>query len=265
MATLAESVPLRRDDGFFLKMAIAMIAIVFLGFSFHLAMGRSTFARPWYVHAHAVVFMWWVVIYLLQNVFAASGMTAWHRRLGWLATGWVVAMVVLGCTVTLALVRSGNVPFFFTPLQFLVFDPMTVFAFAGLTAAAVTLRRRTDWHRRLHFCGMSMLMGPALGRSLPSPLFMPYAFEVIFLACLVFPVIGIIADIRRTGIVHPAWRWGIGAFLATLVAVEAVTFSPVGAALYRVVTAGTPGATIAPLEFPPSPFTPLRTGPPASI
>ncbi|MES2289705.1 MAG: hypothetical protein V4530_08200 [Pseudomonadota bacterium] len=265
MATLAESVPVRRDDRFFLKMAIAMTAIVFLGFSFHLGMGRSTFARPWYVHAHAVVFMGWVVINLLQNVFATYGMTAWHRRLGWLATGWVAAMIVLGCTVTLALVRHGQVPFFFTPQQFLVFDPMTLFAFAGLTAAAVTLRRKTDWHRRLHFCAMTLMMGPALGRALPSPLFMPYAFEAIFVACLVFPLIGVIADIRRTGAVHPAWRWGIGTLFATLALIEVITFSPVGDALYRAATAGTPGAEIAPLEFPPSPFTPLRTGPPASI
>ncbi|MEP6785449.1 MAG: hypothetical protein ABI898_06860 [Sphingomonadales bacterium] len=265
MATLAESVPARRDDRFFLTMAYVMTAIVFFGFSFHLAMGRATFARPWYVHAHAIVFMGWVVINLLQNVFAAKGLSAWHRRLGWLATMWVVAMVALGCTVTLALVQHGDVPFFFTPLQFLVFDPMTLFAFAGLTAAAVTLRRQTDWHRRLHYCAMTLLVGPALGRLLPVPFLIPFAFEAVFAACMVFPVIGVVADIRRTGAAHPAWRWGIGTLLATFVVIEAITFSPVGNALYRAATAGTPGASIAPLEFPPSPLTPLRTGPPASI
>ena len=29
------------------------------------------------------------------------------------------------------------------------------------------MRRRTDWHRRLMFCGMAILTGPGLGRLLP--------------------------------------------------------------------------------------------------
>jgi hypothetical protein len=40
-------------------------------------------------------------------------------------------------------------------------------------------------------------------------------------------------------------------------AIEAITYSPVGDAIYRAVTAGTPGAVVAPLEFPKPP------GPPA--
>ena len=108
-------------------------------------------------------------------------------------------MVGLGCAVTVAMVRAGHVPFFFRPLQFLVFDPMTVFTFAGLTTAAIVMRRRTEWHRRLHYCGMSMLLGPAFGRLLPMPLISPWSWEAAFAATLIFPVIGIIADKRRTG------------------------------------------------------------------
>ena len=46
---------------------------------------------------------------------------------------------------------------------------------------------------------------------------------------------GIVADLRRRGNVHPAWRYGVGAMLACLVLTEAITYSPVGTALYRVV------------------------------
>ena len=53
-----------------------------------------------------------------------------------------------GIAVTVIMARNGTVPFFFQPLQFLVFDPVAVLTFAGLTAAAVALRRRTEWHRR---------------------------------------------------------------------------------------------------------------------
>lgn len=227
-----------------------MALVIFAGFSLQLAMGRSSFvASPLLVHAHAVTFMGWVVLYLLQNWFATKGPMALHRTLGWIGAGWIVAMIVLGTAVTVAMVRGGRVPFFFTPLQFLVLDPGTVLTFAGLTVAAIMLRKKTDWHRRLHYCGMALLMGPAFGRLLPMPFLPPFAYEATAVATLTFPVIGVVADLRRTGKVHPAWRWGIGVMLASFVLVDAITYSPVGQALYRAVSAGSPGASIAPLSY----------------
>jgi hypothetical protein len=51
--------------------------------------------------------------------------------------------------------------------------------------------------------------------------------------------------------------------LATICAffvIEAVTYSSVGQAVYRVVTVDSPGAQVPPLEFAPPPGGPLRTG-----
>ena len=248
--------PAMGDDRFFLISALLMALVIVAGFSLQLAMGRSSFAVPPLVHAHALVFMGWVGIYVLQNVFVARGNMALHRRLGWIAAAWVVAMLVLGVAVTLALVRAGRVPFFFTPQQFLLFYTMTMFAFAGLTGAAIALRRQTGWHRRLHFCGMSLLLGPGFGRLLPMPLLTPWAFEATFVATMIFPIAGVIADRRRSGRVHPAWWWGIGVMVVTLLAVETLTYSAMGDAIYASVTAGTPGAAVAPLDFPPPPGPP---------
>ncbi|MEP6983499.1 MAG: hypothetical protein ABI853_07630 [Sphingomicrobium sp.] len=251
MASIAQEIPFApsADDRFFVRGAVVMALTIVAGFSFQLAMGRSTFGLPPLVHAHAIVFMGWVAIYLTQNLLIGSGRLDIHRKLGWIALGWIFPMVLLGCLVTLAMLRGGRVPFFFRPLQFLVFDPVTLFFFAGLTIAAVTQRRRTQWHRRLHFCGMSLLLGPAFGRLLPLPLLQPWAWEAAFAATLLFPAAGILADLRRSGQVHPAWRYGVGAMLACLVLTEAITYSPVGTALYRVVTAGSPGAAVPPLDF----------------
>lgn len=262
MATLADhsQAPASGDDRYFLKGAIAFAIIIVAGFSTQLAMGRSTFASPPLVHAHAIVFMGWITLYLLQNVFVNTGNMALHRRLGWIGAGWIVAMVVLGCAVTVAIARRGQVPFFFRPLHFLVFDPLSLFTFAGLTAAAIVMRRRTEWHRRLHYCGTALLMGPGFGRLLPMPLLAPFAFEATFAAVMIFPIVGVVSDLRRTGHVHPAWRWGIAAMVGSLVLTEAITYSPVGSALYRAVTAGSPGAAVPPLDFPPPPAGPLVTG-----
>jgi len=262
MATLAQKplVPTFGDERFFLRGAIVMTIVIIAGFSLQLAMGRSTFASPPRVHAHAVVFMGWVAIYLLQNIFVATNRMALHRRLGWIAAVWMVAMVVMGFVVTIAMVRLGHVPFFFRPLQFLVFDPVAVLTFAGLTTAAIILRKRTEWHRRLHFCGMTILLAPAFGRLLPMPLLQPWAWEAAFVVPLLFPLAGMWADMRRDGRVHPAWYWGMATILASFVVVEAVTYSPVGTAIYRSATEGSPGAAIPPLDFAPPPEGPLMTG-----
>src|SRR5690348_11379018 len=133
MATLAERpfapAPSVGDERFFLRGAIVMAITIVAGFSFQYLMGRSTFAAPMRVQLHAWFFMGWVGIYLLQNIFVATGRMTLHRRLGWVAAVWIVPMIIMGLVVTVYLVRRGNVLFFFRPLHFLVFDNVTVFTF----------------------------------------------------------------------------------------------------------------------------------------
>ena len=248
------------NERFFLGAAIAMTLLIVAAFSNQLAMGRSTFYSPPLVHAHAIIFMGWVTIYLLQNILVATGRMALHRRLGWVAAGWIVPMIVLGFGVTLAMVRRGQVPFFFRPLHFLVFDPLTLLTFAGLTGSAIVLRYRTQWHRRLHLCDMSMLMAPGFGRLLPLPLLQPWAWEASFAAAMIFPIAGVLADLRRSGEVHPAWRWGLVTIIASFILIEAITYSGVGLGLYRAVTWDSPGASVPPLEFAKPPAGGLVTG-----
>lgn len=244
----------RNDDGFFLTMAFVIAAIVFGGFlQFHLR-GLSTFNAPLIVHAHAIVFMGWIVIYVAQNWFATRGPIALHRRLGWLALGWLALMLVVGTAVTVVDVRSTHLPFFFRPLHFLIFDPMIVIGASALIIAGVSFRRQTDWHRRLNFCGMALLTGPAFGRMLPMPLLIPWSYQCAFACTLMLPVIGMIADQRRDGRIHPAWFWGLGAMIANELVTDLITFSPIGLAIYQFVTAGSPGAAVAPLAFAPSPL-----------
>ena len=254
MASLAEPhSAVAKDDRFFFITSLIMAAIVVAGFSLMIVTGRSSFASPPIVHAHAVVFMGWVVLYVTQNALVARGSIALHRRLGWIGAGWIVAMVVLGTIVTVRLVRLGHAPFFFPPALFLVLNPVTILTFAALTSAAIVRRRQTEWHRRLHFSGMALLLGPAYGRLLPMPFLIPYAYEVDVLAVLILPIVGMVFDLRRTGKVHPAWWWGLAAIIGSTVLSEAITYSPLGTALYRAATAGSPGASVAPLAYPPFP------------
>jgi hypothetical protein len=261
MATIAQpSSVIRVPDVPVVGLAGAMAALVVVAFSFQLYMGRSTFASPWLTHAHALTFMGWIGIFLVQTTLGARGPLELHRRLGWLAAGWIVLMIAMGIAVTVAMVRRGTTPFFFRPQQFLVFDPVNVIVFALVSGWAIAWRRRTDWHARLHLSAMALLLGPAFGRLLPLPLLTPVAFESAALACAIFPIAGMIADKRRRGAVHPAWWCGLGALVAMIGVIEGVAYSPLGDALYRGTVAGSPGEARPGLEYPPPPAGPLITG-----
>lgn len=252
MATAAGRSSAPSDERFFTTSAVIITLVMVAGFSVQLVAGRSSFDAPLLVHAHAVVFFGWVFLYLAQNLLVTAGNIALHRRLGWLATLWVVPMVGLGTLVTVRMVQEARVPFVFTPAEFLIFDPLTCYAFAALAWTAVALRRRTDWHRRLHLCAMALLSGPGLDRLLPLPLLIPNAFEAGFLAGLAFPIAGIVSDWRRGRPLHAAWLWGLGVMLGTLVLIEGLT--PVlGPGLVAWVADGHPGASVPALALPPPP------------
>lgn len=242
MATQADPANLvSRERKFFFLMACAMAIVIVAGFSTNLLLGRSSFRLPLIFHIHAFVFFGWVALYLVQNGLVATGNVATHQRLGVLALIWVPLMIGLGLTMTIVSAHRGG-PFFFDLNEFIFGNAMQLLTFGALTATALAMRRRPDWHRRLMYCGMSILTGPGLGRLLPTPLFMPWAWWTVILATLLFPLIGIAADLRRTGKVHPAWFWGMGAVVAALIVGDLVAYSSFGIEATQSIVAGTPGA-----------------------
>lgn len=254
MATVA-AVSGAGDDTlrFYRVMAAIMAVLVIVAFAGQFLAGRSSiYARP-LVHVHAVVFMGWTGLFLVQSRFAGRAPLARHRTLGWVSAGWVMLMAVTGTWITLDMVQRGIAPFFFQPQHFVIANPMTLLFFVILVAAAVRLRDESAWHMRLQLCAMAALLGPAFGRLLPSPLLIPYAFEAALLAGLFVPAAGIARDLRREGRVHPAWWWGTAAIVATVPLARLAAFSPLGDALYHWVVAGHPGASVPGLAFPPPP------------
>lgn len=232
-----------RDEKFFFITAIVMALILVAGFSVNLVTGRSSFAAsPLRTHVHAFLFFGWTVLYVAQNTLVATGSMALHRRLGWLATIWVPAMVVVGIYLTAANIRVGRAPPFFEPASFLVMNSLHVMCFSGLVAVAIRMRSSTQWHRRLMFCGMAILLGPGFGRLLPMPLLIPWADWAVVAGSLAFVIAGVIRDLRKDGRVHPAWWWGIGAMLVTQALVDPISHSGLGLGIYEAVTTGSSAA-----------------------
>ena len=245
----------REQTRFFFVMALVMALVIVGGFTLQLAMGRSSFAVPAAYHLHAAVFMGWIGIYLMQHVTALRGQWAWHAGLGRIAYLWIPLMLVFGSVLMVVVARRTGGPFFFHVSEFLWSNMMLLWCFGGLAFWALRRRRYTGWHRRLMLCAMAILTGPGLGRILPLPLMIPHAWTITTLATMVFPVIGMIADKRATGRVHPAYLWGLGIYAAVFVLSLLLAHSEAGMAITRSVIADTPGE-LRPMEaFLPPGFT----------
>lgn len=243
MATaLAISARSRAEARFFVS-ACAMSAIIVAGFSLNAFFGRSSFYVPLVVHLHAVVMMGWVAIYLIQNTLIFTESVALHRRLGWLALIWVPLVLVAGLLITRYSLLTYGGPPFFDQNQFLVSNSLYLVSFTGLTLWAINVRRNSAWHRRLLFCAFAMLIGPGLGRIVPTPLLIPYAWYLTeLLPAILFPVFGMLADKRIHGRIHPAWSVGIAVVVTTQVVADIFAYSPIGYQFTEWLLAGSAGA-----------------------
>jgi len=228
MATIADTRihPVARERFFFFVMALVIAATTISGFVLQLAMGRSTFASPWWVHVHGVTFMGWLGIYLTQNYLIWRGETALHRKLGPIAAAYVCWMVVVGISVNTLTAINHRVPPFFEPNVFLVMDWLTVLTFAGLTLAGVAMRGRTDWHRRLMLCGAIQVMTPGVGRLLPLPFMGTWIIWSIWAVMLVYISVAVAYDLRTRGKIHPAYFWGFGAITLAVALMRPIAFTP---------------------------------------
>lgn len=240
MATVApQRVGYARDHVFFFSIAVAMAVTVVVGFGSHALAGRVDIPGvPFWVHLHGLVFMSWMGFYVFQNWLILKGNVGRHRRLGWVGAGLAAIIVALGIFTGLAAVQMQRQPPFFAPDYFLSLTFLSMLGFGGLTAAAVAMRRRTEWHRRLMLCGTIVLINPAWGRLLPMPLLGGVGGQwAIFGMLMIYAAWAVIHDWRARGRIHPAYYWGIGAIVLWQVAMGPLATTPPIQALANALTA----------------------------
>jgi len=203
MATIAGRAT--REESFYQKMAAGLAILILFAFGQFALRGMVDYRHaPLIVHVHGVAMASWLVLLVVQSTLAQRMDLTLHRRLGWLGLGLVLAIPPLAIATCVAMLRAHAFPPFFTPSFFLVLVTVESLTFAGMVVAAIAMRRRTDWHRRLMIGAAIVLLEPAFGRLLPMPLMGPWGEWVAMLLQLIAVAIVARHDVSSRGKVHGA-------------------------------------------------------------
>jgi hypothetical protein len=160
-------------------------------------------------HVHGVVMTGWFVLFLVQARLAATGRIAMHRQLGVAGIFVAVLVVAMGTTLGIASAKAGVTPVAgISPLVFLVLPLGEMVAFAVLFVAAIALRKRSDYHKRLIVLASVAMLAPAFARfpteaiGLSGPPVFFALTDLVILACIAY-------DTVKNRRLHPAFIGGL--------------------------------------------------------
>lgn len=217
MATLApvSAATFSAEDRFFGGMALAMVALTFIGFapSYYFMSFTAAPALMPIVHLHGLVFTGWVLLHAGQTGLIVSRRVDLHRRVGVFGAALAVAVVVLGFVTAVVTAPLHGLPGHRAPP--IIFPLTAVSTFGILCAAGVAWRSKPQYHKRIMLLATAALIitpaariGRMTGTELPPPVFGMLLTDVLLLALVIF-------DVRTRGRLHPATIAAGGLFLAT--------------------------------------------------
>ena len=207
--------------------ALVAILIVFAGFAptYYLKGAFGTPDLSTLKHVHGLVMTAWFALFLTQALLVAKGRTATHRKLGVAGALLALLVVVVATTLAIASARSGSSPIGVPPLIFLVIPLGEMVMFAGLVTAAVVMRKRSAYHKRLMLLASIAILAPAIAR-LPfdfiqtgSPLVFFGLTDLVILACIGF-------DVAKNRRLHPAFAAGLVFVVVTQIGRLALSQTP---------------------------------------
>lgn len=204
-----------KDNIFYMSMAVAMIATVFLGFAptFFLKTFTGSAPLPLLLHVHGAAFTAWYALFFTQTALISKGRPDLHRRLGLAGFGLAILMVGLGVAAAVHAIRSHHTPPGLDPRSFLVLPFFGITAFALLAGAGYVLRKRRETHKRLMLLASIAMLDAAIARipgvmSAGGPLAAFGLQDFFLIACIVYDF----ASRRR---IHPAYLIG-GMFILAM-------------------------------------------------
>jgi FtsH-binding integral membrane protein len=129
------------------------------------------------------------MLFITQTSLVAANRRDIHRKLGWLAVGLAVVMLVLGWMAALDTLRKGTVPVpGITPASFFAVPVGSLAAFAPLVLLGILNRKRSDLHKRYMLMSTIVLLIPAAARIFlamhVSPLLAAFAVADMFMLAM---------------------------------------------------------------------------------
>jgi len=219
MASTPLDIPIARPAGerrLYAAAAIVAILVVFAGFArtYYLKAAFGTPDLSTLKHVHGIVMTAWFALFFTQALLVAKGRIATHRKLGAAGAFLALLVIVVATTLAIASARSGASPIGVPPLIFLVIPLGEMVMFAGLVGAAVAMRKRAAYHKRLMLLASIAILTPAIAR-LPfdfiqrgGPLVFFALTDLVILACIGF-------DVAKNRRLHPAFAAGLAFVVVT--------------------------------------------------
>jgi len=191
--------------------AVALALVVIAGFA------RTFYLRHWFdvppltmlMFVHGILFSAWVALYVIQTRLIAAHKYEAHMRLG--IAGVLLAALVFGfglATVFASADEPRPRPMGMASYQFVFVPFFIICTFAALVTAAVLLRKRADFHKRLMTLAMITVLPPATAR-----LIRLFGFDGDFLvlqtsATAVFVICCVAYDWFKFRTLHPVYVVG---------------------------------------------------------
>jgi len=201
------------DHRFYLGAGLVALGLVFWGFAhtYYLKLIFESPPLPVRLHIHGAVMSSWLVLFFAQACLISARRVDWHRRLGSVGIVIAILVVILGSTTTFnAAAREvgRHSDEASARVAVLCLELVQMALFAGLVTAAIAMRRRADFHKRLMLLATACMMPSAFSRIPLNLTFVVSNFMsilILFNLCVVVPAL---IDTLRNRRLHPAFGWG---------------------------------------------------------
>jgi hypothetical protein len=194
---------------FYTSLALALALTVFGGFArtYYL---KGVFGGPALsplVHLHGFLFTTWLLLFVTQTGLVAARRTNVHRRLGLLGAALAAVMVPVGIATAIgAAARGATVPRV-DPRSFMAVPLADMVLFSAFVVLGLSLRRRSEAHKRLMVLAMLSILTAAIAR-LPLGFIAAGGVLGFFALTDAFLLAGVAYDLWSRGRVHPVYIWG---------------------------------------------------------
>jgi hypothetical protein len=211
-----------RRPSFYAGMSVLLISYVIAGFwPKYFGVIVDPTLRPshpgWIIHAHAAVFLGWMLIFVIQALSPWLGRTDLHLKLGLSMAGYGVFVILFGAwaSIMLEVHRYSFTHDLNLSAMRLLISLETIVLFGSFLIAAIWYRKKPEIHKRLMVVATFSLAAPGISRVLLLVLHVPPDNRLLIQSVFLLPLYLCLAwDWRTRGAPHPVYFLGIAGNLA---------------------------------------------------